>query len=258
MKYPMSEKGKEMLQFQADLATEHGYKPIMKPNPSYQKGLSSEPKKIHDDSYIEQYRKNLPEWCKTASAKKQCPLISLDGTLICTDIERIVIGDYGAFIEIAPEHMVLDNLKVKEGQEFRINDEKYNSHVKYHWYTAKDNSDCKVYFQQKTVTYADYNPGMYYISPYEVIPVVLEFDRYKQAELTGDLSPVLPCPIGTLVHEPYKFCGDGAWEIDHHYLKLEDIKKIKDGKVFIDEQDAMAYISEQESIEYSGNPLIMR
>ena len=67
----------------------------------------------------------------------------------------------------------------------------------------------------------------------------------------------LPCPIGTMVHEPYKFCGDGAWEIDHHYLKLEDLEKIAAGTVFIDEQDAKAYITEQESMELSSNPLVM-
>ena len=32
---------------------------------------------------------------------------------------------------------------------------------------------------------------------------------------------------------------------------------MKGGKVFIDEQDAIAYVVEQESIEFSGNPLVM-
>ena len=256
MKYPMSEKGKEMLQFQADLATKHGYKPIMKPNPEYSENTLqpiSIQKKIHDDSFVKKYKAELPEWCKRSDCAKE-PLISLDGTLLCTKFERIVIGDYGAFIEIAPEHMVLNNLKVKEGQEFRINDEKYSLHVKYHWYTAKDNSDCKVYFQQKTVTYADYKPGMYYISPYEVIPALLELEQAKNNKFIGKITDLLPCPIGTIVHEPYKFLGDGAWEIDHHRLKLEDLEKIEKGLVFIEESDAEAYIAEQERLENSQLP----
>ena len=62
------------------------------------------------------------------------------------------------------------------------------------------------------------------------------------------LLKILPCPIGTLVHEPYKFLGDGAWEIDHHYLKLEDLDKI--GKtVFVDENDAKSYIKQAEAEE---------
>lgn len=72
-----------------------------------------------------------------------------------------------------------------------------------------------------------------------------ELDAYKKAEEQG-LLKMLPCPIGTMVHEPYRFCDDGAWEIDHHYLKLEDLDKI--GKtVFVDENDAKVYIAGQEA-----------
>ena len=41
--------------------------------------------------------------------------------------------------------------------------------VKYQWYTAKDNSHCKLYKQMKPVAYADYQEGMWYISPFEVL-----------------------------------------------------------------------------------------
>ena len=71
--------------------------------------------------------------------------------------------------------------------------------------------------------------------------------EYEDKQEQG-LLKILPCPIGTLVHEPYKFLGDGAWEIDHHYLKLEDLDKI--GKtVFVDENDAKAYIEKAEAEE---------
>lgn len=92
---------------------------------------------------------------------------SLNGTLIATGYNRIVIGDYGAFIEFDVEQVVEDNLKVRKGQEYRINDPKYGGE-KYYWFTPRDNSDMKVYYQKRTVTYADYKPEMFYVSPYEV------------------------------------------------------------------------------------------
>lgn len=43
-------------------------------------------------------------------------------------------------------------------------------HVKYLWLTADDDSDVKVYDQKRSVEYADYKPGMLYVSVYEVFP----------------------------------------------------------------------------------------
>jgi len=65
--------------------------------------------------------------------------------------------------------VVRSNLKIKSGQEYRINDPKYSEHVKYWWLTPKDLSDMKVYYQKRIVSYADYKPEMFYVSPYEVL-----------------------------------------------------------------------------------------
>lgn len=62
------------------------------------------------------------------------------------------------------------HLKIKEGQSYRIEDPRYAEHVKYLWLTADDNSDVKVYDQKRLVEYADYKPGMLYVSVYEVFP----------------------------------------------------------------------------------------
>lgn len=87
------------------------------------------------------------------------------------------------------------------------------------------------------LSYCDRSCGQYAL-------MVQKLADYEDKQEQG-LLKILPCPIGTMVHEPYKFCGDGAWEIDHHYLKLEDLDKI--GKtVFVDENDAKAYIAEAE------------
>ena len=140
-----------MLAFQEDLAKEYGYAPI-----GYNLFLGDVRQKYLDA---------LPEWCELAGAVIPC--YTMCGTLIATGYNRIVIGDYGAFLEFTPEQ-ICGPLRVQPGQEYRINDPQFSDRVKYHWLTANDLSGVKVYFQQKTVSYADYIPGMYYISPYEL------------------------------------------------------------------------------------------
>jgi len=139
------------LNIEKQLADKYKYKPLNKELSAKYRGL---------------YNDNIPEFLYINGDDK--PLYSLNGTLICKGYTRIVIGDYGAFIEYTKEQAADENYKVKEGQEYRINDERYSKNVKYHWYTAKDKSDIKIYYQQKRVTYADYLPKMYYISPHEV------------------------------------------------------------------------------------------
>lgn len=155
--------GKEMLKLQDELAQKYKYKP-----------LSAE----LSDSYREKYRETVPDDLNMSGAKT--PLYSIKGTQLCKAYDRIVIGDYGAFIEISPEDMILNNICVKKGQEYRVEDEQYSSRVKYHWLTAKDKSDVKIYYQQRTVTYADYKPNKYYISPFEVSTHSLDINQNKE------------------------------------------------------------------------------
>jgi hypothetical protein len=96
-------------------------------------------------------------------------IYSLEGTLIASGYNRIVVGDYGAFIEFDKTQVIRDSLKVKQGEEYRIKDPNYSERVKYYWFTAKDKSNIKVYYQKRTVTYADYRPEMFYVSPYEIL-----------------------------------------------------------------------------------------
>lgn len=152
--HPISELGRNMLAFQERLAKEHGYKPIDQMD-------------LFLGDIRETYRMRLPEWCKTQGDSEQA-LYSLDGTLLCRGYMRIVIGDYGAFVEITDTQIIKSNLMPKPGQEYRYQDPRYSQNVKYLWLTAKDRSDCKIYQQLKPVSYADYIPGRYYISPYEV------------------------------------------------------------------------------------------
>ncbi len=148
----------EELNFQSELATQFKYK-------SLDKDLSKEVK--------ERYLNTLPAGLNLqGNAEKE--LRTREGTVIAKGYTRVVIGDYGAFVEFSPEQAVLDNITVKSGQEYRMTD-RYRNNVKYFWYTAKDKSDVKIYLQQRTVSYADYRPNMYYVSPFELM------DAYQNA-----------------------------------------------------------------------------
>ena len=97
------------------------------------------------------------------------PLFTHNRTMFALRFHRIVIGDYGAFIELAPADVIGKVVICQPGQEYRINDPKYKNRVKYNWYTVNDCSGIKLYYQKRGVLYADYKPGMVYVSPFEVI-----------------------------------------------------------------------------------------
>lgn len=125
------------------------------------KKLPSELSKQQREYYLSELSKEY-----NLNGDFNCELYDLKGNKISNGYNRVVIGDYGAFIEIDLAHMLTVNLKVKPGQEYRYT-EKYKN-VKYYWLCLKDNEDIKIYYQKNTVTYADYKVGMFYISPTEV------------------------------------------------------------------------------------------
>lgn len=153
MKHKISETGVRMLKYQEQLANEYKYKPI--------------PRTFFKDVRAE-FKEALPEWCNVSG--DTIPLETANGTVIANGYSRIVIGDYGAFIEFSRVQAYMRRLKIKEGQAYRVEDPRYAEHVKYLWLTADDGSDVKVYEQKRPVEYADYMPGMLYVSVYEVFP----------------------------------------------------------------------------------------
>lgn len=153
MKHEISETGIRMLKFQEQLADEYKYKPI--------------PRTFFKDARAE-FEETLPEWCNMSGDTTK--LETRSGTVIASGYNRIVIGDYGAFVEFSRAQANARHLKIKEGQSYRIEDPRYAEHVKYLWLTADDDSDVKVYDQKRSVEYANYKPGMLYVSVYEVFP----------------------------------------------------------------------------------------
>lgn len=131
-----------------ELIKEYNYKPL----PAI---LSAAQRKI--------YFEELPSWCKIDG--DSCILYA--GSLpIATGYQRIVIGDYGAYLEIPPRMMNIKNIMTKPGEEYRY-EERYHN-IKYYWLCPITNENVKIYWQKNTVKYADYRPQMFYISPYEV------------------------------------------------------------------------------------------
>ena len=155
MVHKISDIGTKMLRYQEQLAHQHRYKPISR---TFFQDVRTE------------FEDALPDWCIMTG--DNIPLETTCGTVIANGYTRIVIGDYGAFVEISPSQILMSRLHVKEVQTYRIEDPRYAEHVKYLWYTANDRSDVKVYIQKRTVEYADYKPDMIYVSVYEVFPAI--------------------------------------------------------------------------------------
>ncbi|MCI8585534.1 MAG: hypothetical protein HFI92_06485 [Lachnospiraceae bacterium] len=62
--------------------------------------------------------------------------------------------------------------------------------------------------------------------------------EYEDLEEKGKLLR-LPCAIGDKVYMIYQFLGEGAWEIEEHRIRLEDLQLI--GKtVFLTREEAEA------------------
>lgn len=115
------------------------------------------------------YAETIPTFLLTVESTH--PLYTINGSLICNGYDRIVIGDYGAYIEFSSEQANKDLFIIAPGQEYRL--EPRYSNVKYIWLTIDDGSQIKVYYQKNTVSYADYKPQYYYISVYEAYPAII-------------------------------------------------------------------------------------
>lgn len=87
------------------------------------------------------YLTSLPSWAKIDG--DTCS-IYVGSYLIATGYSRIVIGDYGAYIEIPPHNMVIEHIKITPGQEYRLL-EKYKN-VKYYWLCPKTAEHIKIYW----------------------------------------------------------------------------------------------------------------
>jgi hypothetical protein len=141
----------DTLKIEAALAKKYGYHPL--PSDLSQK-------------YRQLFTDNIPRFLNIEGS--ETPLFTTKGSLVCIRYDRIVVGDYGAFIEFS-EDDITEEFIIQPGQEYRVNDEKYKNKVKYIWLTINDGSNIKIYKQKRRVTYADYKSKKYYVSVHEVL-----------------------------------------------------------------------------------------
>ena len=92
-------------------------------------------------------------------------LYSKSGTLLATGYIRVVIGKRGPYVEFSKPQIQLQNFQIPLEEEYRID----NGVSYYIEYRSKDPSYVKLYFQKRTVAYADYKIGRYYISPFDLV-----------------------------------------------------------------------------------------
>ena len=83
-----------------------------------------------------------------------------NGTLFATGYNRIVHSGRGDYVEFEKEHIV-PKLISKFG-----NKPTDDLDIYYWWLHPETDENTKVYLQKKTVKYADYKIGKYYVSPY--------------------------------------------------------------------------------------------
>ena len=126
-------------------------------NPSYKK---------LDESLSNKVKEIYKKYLDILDLDPKKPIYSSNNILIAYNFDRIVIGDYGAYIEFTKEQSNYKSFVIAPGQAYRLTP-KYNKTIKYEWYTTKK-IDCKLYWQLRGVVYADYKPHRYYISPFEI------------------------------------------------------------------------------------------
>lgn len=94
---------------------------------------------------------------------KDIPLFTKSKLPISIAYNRIVIGDRGPYVEFTKEQLITNNITILEEESWRIS----NTNVYYVMHISLD-SKLSIYEQKKKVKYADYIPGLYYISPFDL------------------------------------------------------------------------------------------
>lgn len=94
------------------------------------------------------------------------PLYFLDDTQFSNGFERVVHGGRGAYVELIKEQILVP---LKSHFKHDIPNEITPEPFYYHWLEPEGRTE-KIYWQIRTVGYADYKVGYYYISPALLMP----------------------------------------------------------------------------------------
>lgn len=91
-------------------------------------------------------------------------LYTRSGLCVAHGYIRVVIGGRGPYIEFDPSQILIDSFHIPKDQEYRQTDRR----VYYVEFRSNDESNVKLYYQKKTVQYADYKIGLMYISLFDL------------------------------------------------------------------------------------------
>jgi hypothetical protein len=110
------------------------------------------------------------------------PLYTKSLNVISKGYERVVFGGRGPYIEFTEKQIELGSFIIPKDQLYRLTDLR----IYYIEFRSNDASNVKLYYQLKTVAYADYKIGYFYISPYDLytyegLPCIKKFGDVQEA-----------------------------------------------------------------------------
>ena len=128
-----------------------------KGHPLFYRQLPGEASKIAR----EYYRMRLRQMAISEHGADDVILKNDCGTVVSKGYRRVVVGDYGAYIEFTQKQLIQASIAPKwAGTQ--------SKDASYIWHETTDASKTKIYLQQRRVQYADYVPRMYYVSPDDI------------------------------------------------------------------------------------------
>jgi len=92
-------------------------------------------------------------------------LYSASGLLLLNGYTRVVIGKRGPYVEARPGQVEQTKISIPKNQRWRVEDQEWRNKVYYAEYRSHCRSYVKIYWQFRTVKYADYKIDHFYISP---------------------------------------------------------------------------------------------
>jgi hypothetical protein len=197
------------MEFTLETALQTMYERQQKGDPLFYRPLPGEASKI----VREYYRTALRRMAISEHGCDESMVLKNDcGTVIARGYRRVVVGDYGAYIEFTKNQLIQDSIAPKWPGEQK-------KEVSYIWYQTKDASQTKVYLQQHKVQYADYRPGMYYVAPDDVfIEQVIdaaskEWRAFKRVECQQHGLEAKRAAGGEVVGDPInkEFAKENQW-----------------------------------------------
>ena len=104
----------------------------------------------------------------------------VNSNLISKGYQRVVIGQRGPYVEFTKNQIIDTELYIPKSQLYRLSDPKV-----YYIEFRTVEKNIKVYYQMRSVAYADYLLNHFYISPFDLYkedesPCIIEAENYQK------------------------------------------------------------------------------